>query len=83
MSNADRNLQLLLYTHHPGVAQIASCCVQTKFDWQANGVDERPLISYGPCQFPTLGLIVQRAWYSLSYACQSAPCDLHHVTCTI
>ena len=62
MSNADRMLQLMLYMHHPGPAQSASCHVQTKFDWQANGVDERPLISYGPCQFPTLGLIVQRAW---------------------
>lgn len=37
--------------------------LQTKFDWSVHGVDDKPLLSYGPCQFPTLGLIVQRAWW--------------------
>ena len=34
-------------------------CPQGRFDWEASGFDRPPLLSYGPCQFPTLGLIVQ------------------------
>ncbi|KAK9833803.1 hypothetical protein WJX74_006318 [Apatococcus lobatus] len=38
--------------------------LQDRFDWSSLeiGDPEKPLISYGPCQFPTLGLVVQRAW---------------------
>lgn len=47
------------------VTQGSVGLVQNKFDWQdahLEGEGARKLISYGPCQFPTLGLIVQRAW---------------------
>ncbi|DBA87673.1 TPA: hypothetical protein ACH3X1_004680 [Trebouxia sp. C0004] len=58
--------------------RLQTLLLQTKFDWQANGVDERPLISYGPCQFPTLGLIVQRAWEIQAHI----PEDFWHIQVT-
>ena len=51
--------------------------LQEKFNWQEGGLqEERPLISYGPCQFPTLGLIVQRQWCALSPVLCRAPVHL-------
>lgn len=42
--------------------RLQTLLLQNKFDWSNHAVDGRVLLSYGPCQFPTLGLIVQRAW---------------------
>ncbi|GMH33038.1 hypothetical protein BSKO_00872 [Bryopsis sp. KO-2023] len=36
--------------------------LQSRFDWGQGDNERGPLLSYGPCQFPTLGLIVQREW---------------------
>ena len=53
--------------------------LQNTFDWKAGGCIQRDkagneldlmLISYGSCQYPTLGLIVQRQW------CASIDCRL-------
>ena len=43
--------------------RLQTLLLQDGYDWAAGGMDDdRPLLSYGPCQFPALGLIVQRAW---------------------
>ena len=48
-------------------AAFTASGLQSKFDWQAGGLaTSEPLISYGSCQFPTLGLIVQRGWYAMT-----------------
>jgi DNA topoisomerase III len=40
--------------------------LQDAFDWEAGGIvqqdREKVLISFGSCQYPTLGLIVKRHW---------------------
>ncbi|EIE27522.1 prokaryotic type I DNA topoisomerase [Coccomyxa subellipsoidea C-169] len=65
--------------------------LQEKFNWEEHGIhDERPIFSYGPCQFPTLGLIVQRQWeiqahvaepfwyiYAMYRAPEGQSCTLH------
>lgn len=45
--------------------RLQTLILQRKFNWRdhpAAAGRESPLLSYGPCQFPTLGLIVQREW---------------------
>ena len=59
-------------------AYICRGLMQEKFNWQEGGLqEERPLISYGPCQFPTLGLIVQRQWCAGSPLFSWPPVHLH------
>jgi len=44
--------------------RLQTLLLQNRFDWQEYipAGRESMLLSYGPCQFPTLGLIVQREW---------------------
>ncbi|PSC67305.1 DNA topoisomerase 3-alpha [Micractinium conductrix] len=43
--------------------RLQTLLLQNKFQWgEYANAEGRVLLSYGPCQFPTLGLIVQRAW---------------------
>ncbi|GAB4819974.1 hypothetical protein N2152v2_007020 [Parachlorella kessleri] len=44
--------------------RLQTLLLQNKFNWSAwlPAGRESMLLSYGPCQFPTLGLIVQREW---------------------
>ena len=46
--------------------RLQTLLLQNKFNWSAVIQDprlaEKMILSYGPCQFPTLGLIVQREW---------------------
>ncbi|KAL3140647.1 hypothetical protein ABBQ32_005213 [Trebouxia sp. C0010 RCD-2024] len=59
--------------------RMQTLLLQSKFDWSSQGVqDEQPMISYGPCQFPTLGLIVQRAWEIQAHV----PEDFWHIQVT-
>lgn len=54
--------------------RLQSLLLQDKFDWDAGGAGgaDGParLISYGPCQFPTLGLIVRRAWEARAHVAE-------------
>lgn len=44
--------------------RLQTLLLQDKFNWSSLCPRDRDrmLLSYGPCQFPTLGLIVQREW---------------------
>ena len=54
--------QPLLQISHRIQMPVNISLMQDKFDWGDAASEVGKLISYGPCQFPTLGLIVQRAW---------------------
>lgn len=44
--------------------RLQTLLLQDKFNWGPHlpAGRDRMLLSYGPCQFPTLGLLVQREW---------------------
>lgn len=65
--------------------------LQDRFDFAARGlvqqdkdgnVKDKFLISYGSCQYPTLGLIVKRHWCAaVRHACSSAAAPARYCLC--
>jgi DNA topoisomerase-3 len=53
--------------------RFQTTALQDAFDFgEFNREDGKgPLISYGPCQFPTLGFIVQRAWEAAAHTAEA------------
>lgn len=64
--------------------RLQTLLLQNAFDWSEHLPKdrERMLFSYGPCQFPTLGLIVQREWEIQSHIFENFWTINVHYKCT-